>query len=99
MGTIGDQLHFLPSSVSFSIFSADEVRKLSKVEITSTVGLNDLCQPLPGGLYDLRMGEFTPTCAHRDVSVSACLIERYREIRGRLWGGRHADAVPAHIFH
>ncbi|XP_043198844.1 DNA-directed RNA polymerase I subunit RPA1-like isoform X2 [Amphibalanus amphitrite] len=79
MGTIGDQLHFLPSSISFSIFSADEVRKLSKVEITSTVGLNDLCQPLPGGLYDLRMGPYM-----RDYGVCATCHLNYLHCPGHL---------------
>ncbi|XP_037093253.1 DNA-directed RNA polymerase I subunit RPA1-like [Pollicipes pollicipes] len=58
MGAINEELHFLPSSIGFSVFSADEIRKLSKVEITSTVSVNDLHQPLPGGLYDLRMGPY-----------------------------------------
>ena len=58
MGTISDQIHFLPSSIGFSVFSAEEVRKLSKVEITSTVSVNDLGQPIPGGVYDLKMGTF-----------------------------------------
>ena len=72
MGTISDQIHFLPSSIGFSVFSAEEVRKLSKVEITSTVSVNDLGQPIPGGVYDLKMGTF-----YELQKGNACILTRF----------------------
>ena len=64
-----DAIHDEATSVSFGVYSADEIRKLSVVEINQPNSFNQLGHPQPGGLYDLHMGPFTdrgelmcPTC-------------------------------------
>ena len=44
------------SSVSFSFYSADEIRKFSVKSITNHVLLDSLNHPTLGGLYDPALG-------------------------------------------
>jgi len=44
------------SSVSFSFYTKHEVRRLSAVRVTSSKQRDVMNRPLPGGLYDPRMG-------------------------------------------
>jgi DNA-directed RNA polymerase I subunit RPA1 len=43
-------------SVSFSFYTADEIRKLSVKQITNSVIFDALNNPTKGGLYDNAMG-------------------------------------------
>ena len=54
-----EAIHDEATSVSFGVYSAEEIRKLSVVEIVNPLSFNQLGHPVPGGLYDLRMGPFT----------------------------------------
>ncbi|KDR17997.1 DNA-directed RNA polymerase I subunit RPA1, partial [Zootermopsis nevadensis] len=48
--------HLNPSALSFSIFSQDEIKKLSEVKITTPLSFNALGHPLKAGLYDPALG-------------------------------------------
>ena len=54
-----EAIHDEATSVSFGVYSAEEIRKLSVVEIVNPLSFNQLGHPVPGGLYDLHMGPFT----------------------------------------
>lgn len=49
-------IHSKVDGVSFSLYSTEEIRKLSVVKVTTPLAFNALGHPLPGGLYDLAMG-------------------------------------------
>lgn len=51
-------LHLNPSALSFSIFSQDEIKKLSEVKITTPLSFNALGHPLKAGLYDPALGAY-----------------------------------------
>lgn len=51
-------IHLNPADLSFNVFSSDEIRKLSVVNITSTSAFDVLGNPVIGGLYDVAMGEY-----------------------------------------
>ena len=52
-------IHDEAKNISFGVYSAEEITKLSTVEITNPQSFNQLGHPVPYGLYDLRMGPFT----------------------------------------
>ncbi|XP_059079806.1 DNA-directed RNA polymerase I subunit RPA1-like [Tigriopus californicus] len=66
-----DALHDFPQSVTFGLYDQDEIRSLSACAITSPVSFNALAHPVPGGLYDLRMGPFTDRA---DQICATCLL-------------------------
>ena len=51
-------LHLNPSALSFSLFTRDEIKKLSEVKITTPLSFNALGHPLKGGLYDPALGMY-----------------------------------------
>jgi DNA-directed RNA polymerase I subunit RPA1 len=51
-------LHLNPSALSFSVFTQDEIQKLSQVKITTPLSFNALGHPLKGGLYDPALGMY-----------------------------------------
>lgn len=50
--------HLNPENVTFSMFTAEEIKKLSVVEILTPLMFDTLGNPVPGGLYDKRLGNF-----------------------------------------
>lgn len=50
--------HLELDSLRFSVFSSDDVRKLSVAKIVTSSVFDSLGHALPGGLYDSAMGEF-----------------------------------------
>ena len=56
MGTLDVPFHQL-TGVSFSLYSNEEIRKLSVKEITNPVSLDVLLHPTYGGLYDPALGK------------------------------------------
>ena len=44
------------TGVSFSYYTAEEVRRLSVKEIVNPVAFDELQNPVPGGLYDPALG-------------------------------------------
>lgn len=51
-------IHSKLDGLSFSLYSAEEIRKLSVVKVITPLSFNALGHPLPGGLYDPAMGMF-----------------------------------------
>ena len=45
-----------PTSITFSVYTDDEVRQRSVTEIVSSVAYDALQNPLPRGLYDPLLG-------------------------------------------
>jgi DNA-directed RNA polymerase beta' subunit len=58
-----------PSSVSFGVYTDDEVRQRSVCEITSSVTYDALRNPLPRGLYDPLLG---PTSSYDNSCCVTC---------------------------
>nr|CAD7199685.1 unnamed protein product [Timema douglasi] len=54
--------HTDPKSVTFSLFTAEEIRKLSVVKVCTPLAFNLVGHPLPGGLYDPALGPFSEYC-------------------------------------
>ena len=46
----------VPKSVTFSLYSPEEIKSLSVCHVTQPESFNALFHPANGGLYDLRMG-------------------------------------------
>lgn len=44
--------------LSFSVYSNEEIKSLSALEITNAEILDPLGHPTPGGLHDLRLGKW-----------------------------------------
>lgn len=68
-----NSVHFYPESVTFGFHTAEDIRKISVVQITNPESFNALGHPTTGGLYDKLMGPadrkdgFCGTC-HLQVS-------------------------------
>ena len=75
-------------AIQYSFYTADELRKLSVVQVTSSEQRDALNRPLPGGLYDSKMG---PTDHYE--SCTTCGLD-YALCPGHLG---HIDlALPAY---
>jgi hypothetical protein len=61
-------VHLNPSALSFSIFTQDEIRKLSEVKITTPLSFNTLGHPLKGGLYDPALGMYLSRTGEGEIS-------------------------------
>lgn len=67
---------FKPINVEFSMFTSEEIKKLSVVCIDSLVSFTPLGEPVAGGLYDTRLGPANmnsgkcSTCSQNAVSCS-----------------------------
>ena len=46
-----------PAAITFELYSADEIRKMSVVEVITPLSISATGQGLPGGLYDPKMGK------------------------------------------
>lgn len=60
-------LHLNPSALSFSVFTQDEIQKLSIVKITTPLSFNALGHPLKGGLYDPALGMYPSKNGGREM--------------------------------
>lgn len=61
------------SYVDFSVLTPEEVRKVSAKQITNPTAFDNLGHPVPGGLYDLRLGAFLHnTCATCGLDERYC---------------------------
>ena len=49
--------HTRIEDIGFRIYTEDEIRRISRVEVTNDEAFNELGHIIPCGLYDLRMGE------------------------------------------
>ncbi|XP_045123262.1 DNA-directed RNA polymerase I subunit RPA1-like isoform X2 [Portunus trituberculatus] len=56
MGSYNQVEHTRIEDIGFRIYSEDEIRQISLVEVTSDESFNELGHIIPSGLYDLRMG-------------------------------------------
>ena len=61
-------------SLQFSFYTADELRKLSVVQVVSSEQRDALSRPLPGGLYDPKMGptDHYENCITCGLDYSLC---------------------------
>ena len=64
----------VPVNLTFSFYSPEEVRKISAVQITSSVGFDELGHAIQGGLYDPRLGPTEPgyRCATCHLTYKQC---------------------------
>ncbi len=61
------------SYVDFSVLTPEDVRKVSAKQITNPTAFDSLGHPVPGGLYDLRLGAFLHnTCATCGLDERYC---------------------------
>lgn len=49
--------HYDPQSIEFSLFTNEDIKKLSVTKISTPLTFDALGYPLPAGLYDRCMGE------------------------------------------
>ena len=61
-------------AIQYSFYTADELRRLSVVQVTSSEQRDALNRPLPGGLYDSKMGptDHYESCATCGLDYSLC---------------------------
>ncbi|TDG42262.1 hypothetical protein AWZ03_011321 [Drosophila navojoa] len=52
------EVHMFPSDLEFAVFTPEEIRKLSVVKIITGLLFDGLGHPIPGGLYDIRLGSY-----------------------------------------
>ena len=81
-------------AIQYSFYTADELRRLSVVQVTSSEQRDALNRPLPGGLYDSKMGptdhyESCATCGEcacgTTVRGAVAAISEQRQ-RRPCWG-------------
>lgn len=69
-----DDLHLCPTDLRFSVFSSEDIKRLSVVKVVTGLAFDVLGNSLPGGLHDTLMGasgdlsEPCTTC----MSISGC---------------------------
>lgn len=65
---------YLPSSVSFTTYTADEILAISCAEVSVPASFDSLGHPLPNGLYDERMGplKMDGTCRTCNLGYFEC---------------------------
>lgn len=49
-------IHLTPDKIKFSVFTTEEIKKMSVIKIITPLMLDPLGHPLPGGLYDKKLG-------------------------------------------
>jgi len=64
-------LHEEFRDLTFGLYSASEIKKLSACLVYNPVSFNQLGHPVQGGLYDLRMGPFTD---RNNLMCTTCLL-------------------------
>lgn len=62
MSSSKSEIHAFPSHLEFSLYSGDEIRKLSVANIITGQSFDQLGHPLPGGLFDAAMGNYGDRC-------------------------------------
>lgn len=50
-------IHLAPDKVLFSLFTTEEIKKMCVMQIITPLMLDPLGHPIPGGLYDKRLGK------------------------------------------
>jgi DNA-directed RNA polymerase I subunit RPA1 len=66
-----ETIHDEATSISFGVYSANEIRTLSVCEVVNPLSFNQLGHPVPGGLYDLHMGPFSD---RGELMCSTCVL-------------------------
>ena len=64
-------LMVLNSSVTFALYSSDEIKSLSTCNVVIGESFNSLGHPISGGLYDLRMG---PSSDRDNLMCATCML-------------------------
>lgn len=49
--------HLDPSNLQFSVFSTEDIKKMSVAKVITPTTFDSLGHPIPGGLYDPAMGK------------------------------------------
>lgn len=49
--------HLDPSNLQFSVFSTEDIKKMSVAKVITPTTFDALGHPIPGGLYDPAMGK------------------------------------------
>ena len=66
-----NKIHILNFSVTFALFSSDEIKSLSTCNVVLGESFNSLGHPISGGLYDLRMG---PSSDRDNLMCATCML-------------------------
>lgn len=51
-------IHLAPDKVQFSLFTTKEIKNMCVMQIITPLMLDPLGHPIPGGLYDKKLGEW-----------------------------------------
>ncbi|KAJ8970269.1 hypothetical protein NQ317_017164 [Molorchus minor] len=68
-------IHLVPENIQFSLFTAQDIKKLCIMKIVTPLTLDALGHPLPGGLYDPRLGPLSdksPPCGTCNKTMTNC---------------------------
>jgi DNA-directed RNA polymerase beta' subunit len=60
---------FYPTGITFSVYTADEIKKLSVKKIITGMTFDKLGHPLPGGLYDPALGKIFYSYYYNDFTI------------------------------
>lgn len=74
MERLSDLRYCSAQSLTFSTFTADEIKKLSAVKIITPLSFNSLGHPLSGGLYDPALGpvDYGGQCSTCKLKMLQC---------------------------
>lgn len=50
--------HLDPSALTLSMYTTEEIKKMSELKIVTPLTFNVLGHPITGGVYDSRLGNF-----------------------------------------
>lgn len=90
-----DYHHLDASTLRFSIFSTKNLKSLSVAKIVTPLVFDQLGHPLPGGLYDQKMGELEQS-AVVTVSDRQIDIQKY-DVECSMWFQVRTPSAPIRV--
>lgn len=68
------EIHLAPERIRFSLFTAEEMKKMCVTQIITPLTLDALGHPLPGGLYDRKLGKSLLSFYRRYVMLCLAIV-------------------------
>jgi DNA-directed RNA polymerase I subunit RPA1 len=90
-----DSIHLFPKSLTFGFHTAEDIRKISVVQISKKDSFNQLGHPINGGLYDPFMGPSRETDEKRNLQICSTCLETFNRCPGHYG---HIE-LPLPVYH
>ena len=90
-----DCIHMQPKSVTFGFHTADDIRKISAVQVMKNGTFDRLGHTIDGGLYDLFMGPSRETDAKGNLQICRTCVETFNKCPGHYG---HIE-LPLPVYH